>query len=231
MCAKRRRNGAPGKRCSRSRASSGVCWASAASRSAKASSRFHFGRYRLRQATANRLVGAHDVIGLDARRFARHGRGDARIAVAIAADPRAPSGQCRPSAANGALELRRDDEQRFVEERHRRADLVERPGPVGADRRRLPQDRHLLAQPAAQVVVLGRRQARIVEPVEQRVDAAQCDEQGPPASLGGMGREHGRDGQPTDQRVDLGASHALRTPSRAGRRRPISSATPRGSAR
>ena len=52
-----------------------------------------------------------------------------------------------------------------------------------------PQERDLLAQPAADVTILGRGQARVVEPLEQRRAATKRDERGPAPRLGRMGGE------------------------------------------
>ena len=151
------------------------------------------------------LEPAQDVVGADGGGLARGVSGDARVAVAIGADPRAPAQvgmdwpavwcpcvRCRvpgPRAVLGralavqgarsstrstrAVQVGRDPEQRLVEEEQGRAHLVEGRGALGAQRRRAPQQRDLLAQPAPDLVVLVGRQARIVEPVDEREGTAQ----------------------------------------------------------
>jgi hypothetical protein len=155
----------------------------------------------------------HDVVGLDPQRSLGDVGRDRRVAVAVAADPRPPAqerrhpwrARSRSPAVGGRSTGRRsvveggvhrpvqaghEREQRGVEERHRGPHLVERrrddrPQVGGA-----PQDRDLLTQAAPDSLVLGRRQARIVEPLEQRGEPPQRDEQRPPA---GLGRVRGED--------------------------------------
>jgi hypothetical protein len=171
-------------------------------------------------------VTAQHVLGLDAHGIARDLGGDVRIAVAVAADPRAPVEEgpdarwtsagsagvaCRrvgafgarrtPSPVDGAVEgrieraihARRDRVQRLVEERHRRAHLVERRGRVATQAGGVPQPGDLLAEPATDVDIVCGREPRIIQPVEEPVAAPERDEQRPPAGLGRMRREHERD--------------------------------------
>src|SRR4029079_7732999 len=78
-------------------------------------------------------------------------------------------------------------EQRFVEERQRGPDLVERAGGDGPEIGRPPEQRDLLAQPAAGVAVLARRGERILEAGQLALDAAEREQQRPAAGLGGGG--------------------------------------------
>ncbi len=136
--------------------------------------------HRLGEACRDGLVAAEDVVGVDPERPLRDLGRDRGIAVAIAADPRRPAqerGHPRRSgpAAAGvpgfaglrcgewlveggvgrAEQPRHRPEQRLVEERERRPDLVER---ARGDRSQVggpPQQRDLLAQPASDVAILG----------------------------------------------------------------------------
>ena len=186
----------------------------------------HLRRDRLHEAGRDRLVPVHDVVGLDPQRPLGHVGRDRRVAVAVAADPRPPAQERRHprrarsrSSAVGRrsparravveggvhrpVQARHEREQRGVEERHRGPHLVERrrddrPQVGGA-----PQDRDLLAQPAPDLAVLGRRQARIVESLEQRGEPPQRDKERPPAGLGRVRGEDRRDRQPLDRTVEL----------------------------
>ncbi len=151
-------------------------------------------------------VAVEDVIGLDAERRARHVGGDSRMSVTVGTDPGAPAQErlgnrlARAAAVlaaaveergvEGAVQLRRDAEQRLVEKDHRRAHLVERGRPLVPALGGLPQDGDLFPQASPQVAVLAPGQARIVEPVEQPIQTPLRDEHGPPPRLGGMGGEH-----------------------------------------
>ena len=102
-----------------------------------------------------------------------------------------------------AVQAGHEREQRRVEERHRGPHLVERRRDDRPQIGGAPHDRDLLAQPAPDLPVLGRRQARIVESLEQRGDSPQRDKQRPPASLGRVRGEDWRDHQPFDRTVEL----------------------------
>ena len=111
-----------------------------------------------------------------------------------------------------ALEARDDGEQDLVEDRERGPDLVKRGRGDRAQVRGVPQERDLLAEPAADVGVFVRRDQRVVERVEQPADPALCDEQRPAACLGGVGGQHRVDHRAPEQRLHLrlpmvGAEH------------------------
>ncbi len=175
---------------------------------------------------------------MDAQRPRGDLRGDARVAVAVAADPRARSqerpdprrARPRPAAVGGrparptgrrverrverAVQPRDDAEQRRVEERHRGPHLVERRRAHDAQVGGPPQQRDLLAQSAPDVAILRGRQARVVEPREQHRAPAEREERRPPARLGRMGREDRGDRQAPDERVELGVRSS--EPAQAG---------------
>ena len=140
----------------------------------------------------------------------RPGAGPARVAGRIrstrTAGTGSPTGFGRSveRRVDGAVERRRHREQRLVEEDHRAADLVEWGRASGTERARAPQDRQLLAEAAAELGVLPRRQARVIEAIEEAIDAAQGDEQGAPAGLRGMRGEDGAEAQGGEARVDPG---------------------------
>ncbi len=154
------------------------------------------------------------MVGLDPERPLRDLGRDRGIAVAIPADPRSPADECthpRRSGARaagigrfsagrcrdgivkgrvrGAEEARHRPEQRLVEEGERRPDLVEGRRSDGAQIRRPPQQRDLLAEASPYVAVLGWRQVTIVEVGEQPVDPAEGEQA---ASAGGP-----RSGEPS----------------------------------
>ncbi len=156
---------------------------------------------------------------MDPQRALGDVRGHARVAVAIAADPAAPvqeradprwpgagPGPGIRSAASAARrriqggvhdprQPRRQREQRGVEERHRRPDLVEDRRGDRPQVRRPPQEGDLLAEPAADFGILGRGQARVVQAGEQVAAAAQGDQDRPAAGFGRVGGEDRRDRQ------------------------------------
>ena len=137
----------------------------------------------------------------------QHGRGGhaacrsgrrRRRARAGPAIPRSPAPAASMRAVHGAHVAGHDDEQRLVEDRERRAHLVERRRQHGAQVAGVPQERDLLAQAPAQVRVLVGRRERVVEGVEQPADAAQGDEQRAAARLG---RVRGQDRVDRDARA------------------------------
>ncbi len=182
-------------------------------------------------------VAVQDVVGLDPERFERRLGGHEGMAVAVATDPGAPAEKRRharrpgpgapgvggggpPGQAGGqpverrverAVEPGRGREERRVEEHERRAHLVERRRPLLAEVGRAPQDGDLLAQPPPQLGVTGRGEARVVQIVEQGVDAAKGKEDGTPSCLSRMSGEHGRDaelGDPWRDGVEVVAGRA-----------------------
>ena len=191
-------------------------------------------RHGLHEAIRDGLVAAQDVVRVDAQRPFRDVGGHARVAVAVAADPAAPAqerpdprrpcagpgGSAAPSsaAARGRIhgpvddprEPRREREQRRVEERHRRPDLVEHGRRDRSQVRGPPQEGDLLAQAAADLGVLGGREARVVHAREQVATATQRDQDRPAARLGRVGGEDRRDRQGRE----LGVEVLVRPPER-----------------
>ena len=176
-------------------------------------------RDRLHQAHRHRLVPVEDVVRLDAQRpfghLGRHGR----VPVAVTADPRSEAQErrhagrssARPRTAGargvqrgvgGAIQPWHEREQRRIEHGHRRAHLVERLGGHGAQVGGAPHERDLLAQPAADLAVLRRREARVVQPLEECRATAQRDERGPPAGLRRVRGQDRGDAQPAEDVVE-----------------------------
>ena len=154
----------------------------------------------LHQPHRHRLVAVEDVVGLDPQRPLGHLGRHGRVAVAVAADPRPEAQERRDARRSGARPRPRapgrverrvgravqpwhEREQRRIEHGHRRAHLVERLGGHGAQVGGPPQERDLLAQPAADLAVLRRGEPRVVQPLEEHRAAAQRDERGPAAGL------------------------------------------------
>ena len=94
-------------------------------------------------------------------------------------------------AVRRAVQVRCRGEDGGIEEHHRRADLVERRRPGVAQVGRAPEERDLLAESAADLRVIGRCQARVVQAVQQGVDPPQRDQHGPPPGLRRVRRQHG----------------------------------------
>ncbi len=186
----------------------------------------------LRQPLDDRLVPSQDVVRLDAQGLTGDVRGDVGVAVPVATDPGPPlheraharwpgPGHARVGrrgeragipvqrAIEGSIQTWRDHEQRFVEERHGAAHLVEGRRRKHPQRRGMPQEADGLAQPPPDLGILGRRQSRIVERVEQPVAAPKCDEQRPATRFGGMGGEHQTDRQLLQRCASAAERHAL----------------------
>ena len=106
------------------------------------------------------------------------------------------------------VEARHDREQCLVEVGHRRPDLIERGRADGSQVGRSPQERDLLAQSTPHIRVLAPGEARIVEPLDQVMAAAQGDEERSPAGLGRVGGQDRRDGQVPNPFDDLGQAPA-----------------------
>ncbi len=193
-------------------------------------------RDRPREPLGHRLVPAEDVVRVEAERRAGHGAGDVGVAVAVAADPAAPADhgghERRPrpgpavvardgpgpvgrqgveGAVERAVQARGGGEDRRVEVRESRPDLVERQRPATAGILGPPEDHDLLAQAAPHLGVLPRRQVRVLPAREERVDAAERQEHRPAAGLRGMRRHDRRDHEPPDERhgvvAPLGPRH------------------------
>ncbi|OIQ71329.1 hypothetical protein GALL_470570 [mine drainage metagenome] len=115
-----------------------------------------------------RLQCGEDVLGGDDRGGPGDVRGDVRVAVPVAADPRAqaderahdrlrrPGGVALQPVVEASVDRREDVEERGVEHRHHAVDLVEHARLRRAQRRRAPQHVDLREQPA---LVLGERDA------------------------------------------------------------------------
>ena len=191
-------------------------------------------RHGLHQPERDRLVAVEDVVGVDAQRPLGHLRGDRRVAVPVTADPRPEADEGRDARRPRArvrieggidrpVQAGHQREQRRVEHGHRRADLVERFGRHRAEVRGAPQQRDLLAQAAADLVVLRGGQPRVVEPFEEHGAAAQGDERRAAARLGRVRREDRRHAQPSrgarrDRRRRGRVGAAGRSPRRPNRR-------------
>ena len=168
---------------------------------------------------------------MDARHLASQLRGDRRIAVAIAPDPRAPAqeGRCsrrpRPAqsgvageptgavpaasdpgsvhrAIEGPVNARHGPKERFVEEGQGCPDLVDRGRGGLPHRRGPPQQADLLAQLALDLGLF-----------EKPVAAPQRGQHRAPAGFSGMGGQYRRDTQPPQQLLDpIGRPVALAEP-------------------
>ena len=184
------------------------------------------------QARHHRLVTTHDVAGVDTRHLAGQLRGHGRVAVAIAADPRAPlqegghARRPRPAQSRVAGEpvvtatsstyLRRaihrpvegtvdtgdGSEERLVEKGEGSANLIERRRRGPADGRRPPQQADFLTQPAPDLGVVDRAETRIVKLLEQPIAAPQGGQHRAPASFGRVGGQDRNDLKPRHQLFD-----------------------------
>ncbi len=159
------------------------------------------------------------MVRLDAQRPLGHLGRHGRVPVAVAADPRSEAQERRDAGRSsarprtlGARDVQRrvrraiqpwhEREQRRIEHGHRRAHLVERLGGHGAQVGGAPHEGDLLAQAAADLAVLGRGEARVVQPLEERRATAQRDERGPPAGLRRVRGQDRRDAQPAEDVVE-----------------------------
>ena len=147
------------------------------------------------------------------RRPARHQRraprdvgGHRRVAVAVAANPRAEangSGVERQASVHDpsqgpverSAQLRNGVPDRLLEHRHAGADLVERRRPFAPDLLGVPGTGNLAAHRLDQRLPLRRRQVRPVPPGKCRGDAVVLVLQRPPHDLGRMRRDHQLDAQ------------------------------------
>ncbi len=194
----------------------------------------HAGRHGLHQPARDCLVPSQEVVRTEARRLEGHLRGHARVPITVGPDPRPQAKQRRsvrgprarpPGIArndpvrppfrdpvkrpvDGPSEARDRDEQRLVEDGQRRTHLVERGRRDGPQVARVPEQRDLLAQAAAEIGVLVGRREGIVHGIEQPADAALRDEESPAARLGGVGGQDRVDLHPGEPRHDLLASQA-----------------------
>ncbi len=169
----------------------------------------------LHEAQGHGFEPVEHVIGMDAERpFGQVGR-HGRVAVAVATDPRPVvqegrdarrplAGVLAEGRIDRAVQPGREREQRRVEERHRGSHLIERLRGDRADVGRPPQLGDLLAEAASDLPVIGRGQARVVEPLQQRGAATQSHERRPPAGLGRVRGEDRRDRQSLEDPVEVG---------------------------
>ena len=107
-----------------------------------------------------------------------------------------------------AIEARDDGEDRLVEEGKGRPHLVERRNHRRPQVRGAPQQRDLLAKPAASVTILGGRDVAIREPAEQAIDPAKGDQDGPTPGLGRVGGQDRRDSESVDRIRNVGLARA-----------------------
>ena len=128
--------------------------------------------------------------------------------LSVAAAPRMRAGVlvCDPRCAvqgsvERPIEARCDHEERFVEEEECVADLVQRRRTLHAQGGGAPQQRDLLAKPAADLGVLIGGDALVVEPVEEGEDASQGHEHRASPRLRGVRREHETDREVADERL------------------------------
>jgi hypothetical protein len=179
------------------------------------------GRHGLHEPHRDGLIPVQDVVRVDTD-GALGGLGrDEGIAVPVTAHPGAiahergdarRSGPGPDGAATGRVERRvgraveawHGREQGRVEHGHRGAHLVERLRCHRPQVRGPPQQRDLLAQPSADLAVLGRREARVVEALQQDGAATEGDERGASAGLGRMRGEDRADPKAGQHRIDLG---------------------------
>ena len=160
------------------------------------------GRQRPADPGGRGLEPEQDVLRLDPHRLGGDLGGDGRVAVAVASHPAAEAKvggrQRRPAArvarAQGgvelAVELRHDPEERVVEDRHDRADLVQSLDLGAAQLRRAPERVDLLQEPAAGVPLLAAGRPRIVQPIELDADPGDGGYHRPAPGLGRVGGQH-----------------------------------------
>jgi hypothetical protein len=145
------------------------------------------------------------------QRLLGHGRGDVRVAVAVAADP-APEAEeerhveraLRVLVGEGAAELGRDlggeVEERRLEVVEAVAHLVDYGGAAGARGLGLPERDDLLAEEVGGALRLVGGRRPLVEEAQGVRDPPLLGEDGPAGGLGGMGGQH---------RPDLELPHQL----------------------
>src|SRR6185503_6253979 len=176
---------------------------------------------------------AQNVVRVYPDRLLGHVVRDRRMAVPVAADPRAEAQErsdlglrqlAGPGAARAtdgcrgeAVQPWREPVDRLVEDDHRGPDLVDGRWGTAAQLGGLPQDRDLLAQLATQLAVARRGQARVVRPLQEVRDPAQRDEDGAASRLRGMRREDGIDPHPGDRSPRIAAAQGAPEPRSLGR--------------
>ena len=181
-------------------------------------------RHGQRQPSADRLVGAEDVVALDLERLARDSRSDGGLPSRSppTQDPQRTNAGHRTTRRSHATVASARPTLRYSRGATTNSDSSKSaitlrtsssgPGCGRADRRHVPQDRDLLAQPAADLGVLAGRDSGIVETVEQSIDAPQRDDHRPPPGLGRVRGQDRHDRHPT--RPELRSPHQIRHPAR-----------------
>ncbi len=157
------------------------------------------------------------LVGLGGQRLPGHLAGDERVAVAVPADPAAEPHERRyvvriaalPGGAapgerrlDGAIEPWDGTEQRLVEDRQRRLDLVGRLRTGPAEGGGALQDVDVLQQPATGDLALRGAVGRVVVAVQLGGDPAQRRRDRAAAGLGRVRREHRVDAQPVELGLD-----------------------------
>ena len=151
------------------------------------------------------------VVGLDGRGLPGDRRGHIRVAVPVGTHPAAEpqEGRHRGGPGLGALLGQRTvefpvhdgyhPEQRLVERRHDRADLVDRVHRLDPQLGCPPQQVDALLQGAPRLGPVSGPGPPVVEGAEQLVDAAQHGDHGPSPRLGGMRGQYQVDAQRSEQ--------------------------------
>ena len=183
----------------------------------------------------DRLVAVQDVVGVDPERPLGRVGGDRRVAVAIAADPRARSGSEGRDVRGGPARRMSRRPRRASTARYRRGTSVNSvasntaiavrtssSGSGATARRSEVRHRSVISSRSRRRIsaILGRGQSRVVEPLEEHRAAPQRDERRPSAGLRGVGGQDGRDPQARDD-----ARRGRRRSRPARRSRAIASAT------
>ena len=169
----------------------------------------HGGRHPPRRSERGQL-GAVQLTGEPARTLQRildRLRPDVRIAVEVAADPAAEPERLSRSLqplGEGALEVGNGVPEALFEEPEPLPDLVDDPGALGAHLVGLPEQRDLLGEARFDSTPLGSRNPVVVEPGQERRDAAMRFEDGAACRLGRMRREHELDSQPAARSRERG---------------------------
>ena len=172
-------------------------------------------RHRPRDPASCSLVAAQHVLVRDARGFQGHRRGHGRVAVAIPADPSGPPES--DVLPGGPRHSRQGGEDRPVEQRHGRADLVEGRRRRASNRVGEPQAHHLLREPSELLGARPPRTSRIVEGIEHVADPPEVLDDRPALRLG---RVCGQDLRHLDRSLDrAGVRRRAAPPARSSRTR------------
>ena len=161
------------------------------------------------------------VLTGDRRRFAGDGCRDERVAVAVAADPRAhpherADDRCPPArgralqrVVDAAVHVGDRGVERLVEDRHHGTHLVGGRGLLGAQRSRAPQRVDLLEHPPLGATLVRAVAQRRVVLLEERGKATDAGRDRAPPGLGGVSGEDGMEAQ-TLQALERGVVADLR---------------------